>query len=265
MYQIEPIAALSDNYIWCLYDPDSGAALVVDPGEANPVQAFLEKNSLSLERILLTHHHPDHSGGIRKLVAGQDIPVQGPAGSPYPHITESLSEGDAVHWRDFVFEVLSVPGHTLDHIAFFTTRQATSTPLLFSGDALFVCGCGRLFEGEPEQMQHSLSKLLPLPEDTLVCCGHEYTLANLAFSRAVLPGDEGLQALEERCQALRDNGQPTVPGTLGQEKRLNPFLRWSDPQVIQAADEYARQAGLPETQGRPEQVFAAIRHWKDHF
>ncbi|MDX1589527.1 MAG: hydroxyacylglutathione hydrolase [Oleiphilaceae bacterium] len=265
MYQIEPIAALSDNYIWCLHDPDSGAALVVDPGEAAPVQSFLKEKGLHLERILLTHHHPDHSGGIRKLVAGHDIPVHGPAGSPYPDITESLSEGDAVHWRDFVFEVLAVPGHTLDHIAFFSTRQQTSTPLLFSGDALFVCGCGRLFEGQPEQMQHSLAKLLPLPDDTLVCCGHEYTLANLAFSLAVLPEDQGLRALQTRCQALRDQGLPTVPVSLGQEKRLNPFLRWDDKNVIESADRHAAQSGLPVSEGRPDLVFAALRHWKDHF
>lgn len=265
MYQILPIAAFSDNYIWCLYHPETSAALIVDPGEAAPVEAFLQQQGLTLEAILLTHHHPDHSNGIRALQARGEVPVFGPDQSPYRGVTHPLTEGDQVQWRDFQFQVLSVPGHTLDHIAFYSTEQGTESPLLFCGDALFIAGCGRLFEGQPAQMRHSLEKLLTLADDSLVCCGHEYTLANLAFARAVLPNDKGLEALQHQCQQLREQNRPTVPGTLGQEKRLNPFLRWQDSGVISAADNYAQQTGLPLPGGDPDNVFAAIRHWKDHF
>ncbi|TVP54865.1 MAG: hydroxyacylglutathione hydrolase [Halomonadaceae bacterium] len=265
MYQIHPIAAFSDNYIWCLYDPESSAALIVDPGDAAPVVAFLQQQGLTLEAILLTHHHPDHSNGIRTLQSLGEVPVFGPDRSPYRGVTHPLEEGDQVQWRDFSFQVLNVPGHTLDHIAFYSTEQATDAPLLFSGDALFISGCGRLFEGQPAQMRQSLEKFLSLADDTLVCCGHEYTLANLAFARAVLPQDSKLEAFQQHCQQLRDQGHPTVPGILGQEKQLNPFLRWQEPDVMTAADNYAQQAGLPPCQGQPDQVFAAIRHWKDHF
>jgi len=265
MYQIQAIPAFNDNYIWCIYDQESGAALVVDPGDAKPVEAFLAANKLTPEVILLTHHHPDHSAGIATLCKDRELPVYGPDNSPFERISHRVNESDAVTWRDFTFTVLKVPGHTLDHIAFFTSHYPADVPLLFSGDALFVCGCGRLFEGQPAQMRQSLEKLRKLPRETQVYCGHEYTLANLEFSRAVLPDDKGLADLQAHCQAVRENNEPTVPTTMEREAQLNPFLRWDDTAVVTAAQAYAADNGLPLEDGNPDQVFAAIRHWKDNF
>ena len=167
-----PIAAFTDNYIWCLHNTHD--AIVVDPGDAEPVLAFLKKHQLALKAILITHHHHDHTGGIAKLVsANPGMPVIGPRGNHIRGITKSVSQGDTVQLPvlSLNFQVMEVPGHTLDHIAFF------GHGIVFCGDTLFSAGCGRLFEGSPEQMLHSLNKLKRLPDDTLVCCAHEYTLA----------------------------------------------------------------------------------------
>ena len=181
MIHIEPISAFSDNYIWCLYN-DAGEAVVVDPGDAAPVEAFLADRSLKLTAVLITHHHFDHVGGLAELTRSRGIDVFGPRGSA-PQISSEVSEGDCVRLLGLSFEVLAVPGHTLDHIAYFAASKVP--PLLFCGDTLFAGGCGRLFEGTPEQMHHSLSRLKSLPPDTEVYCAHEYTLANLRFAQAV--------------------------------------------------------------------------------
>lgn len=264
MLTITSIPAFSDNYIWCLADSMTGKALVVDPGQADPVTEYLEAHDLQLDTILITHHHPDHTGGVATL-AERHRPerITGPADSPFKGATNTVHPGDKLVWQNNEFAVMGVPGHTLDHIAFFSETEVEGGPVLFCGDTLFICGCGRLFEGSPEQMRQSLASLRELPDATRVYCAHEYTLANLRFARAWLPNDSKLAEFETRCQTLREGSDPTVPSTLGQEKQLNPFLRWDDPEVITAAKAYAADNHLPAND--ENQIFAAIRHGKDHF
>lgn len=262
MPSISEIPALSDNYIWCV--ADAGQALIVDPGQAAPVLDHLHQQRLTLDTILVTHHHPDHVGGIKELIkAFPGVRIIGPADSPFSGSTETVTAGDTFGWGTMTFRVLGVPGHTLDHIAYFCESGAGATPALFCGDTLFVCGCGRLFEGTPAQMRQSLQSLRALPDQTQVYCAHEYTLANLAYARHLLPEDDDLAAFEARCRDARGRNVPTVPSTLGDEKSLNPFLRWDDPMVVSAARRYALSEGLPADSD--DAVFAAIRHGKDHF
>lgn len=264
MLTISAIPAFNDNYIWCLANSEDRKALIVDPGQADPVVRFLADNDLELDTILITHHHPDHVGGVKAL--SDTVPgcrIVGPANSPFKGADSEVHPGDEVVWQNLTFNVMAVPGHTLDHIAYFANTPVENRPVLFCGDTLFVCGCGRLFEGTPEQMKQSLESLRNLPDETAVYCAHEYTLANLRFARHWLPDDEALQAFEAQCQKRRDDGKPTVPSVLGDEKRLNPFLRWDDEAVISAAREYASQAGLDVSSDND--VFAATRHGKDTF
>lgn len=264
MLTISAIPAFSDNYIWCLSDASSGKALIVDPGQAQPVLDHLAEHNLTLDTILVTHHHPDHVGGVKKLHdTFPESRVTGPADSPFQDSTNKVHPGDEVIWETITFQVLGVPGHTLDHIAYFTDVEVAGRPVLFCGDTLFVCGCGRLFEGSPDQMRQSLQTLRALPSKTAVYCAHEYTLANLRFARSWLPQDEGLRDFEKQCQAARDSGKATVPSILGDEKRLNPFLRWDDPEVVDAARTYCASHGLPADSDNA--IFAAIRHGKDNF
>lgn len=264
MLTISAIPAFSDNYIWCLSNSDNGKALIVDPGQAAPVQDHLVQHDLVLDTILITHHHPDHVGGVSQLQkAFPDCNVTGPAESPFKGCTTTVQPGNEVQWEGMTFQVLGVPGHTLDHIAYFSDTEVEGRPVLFCGDTLFVCGCGRLFEGQPEQMRQSLQTLRALPDRTAVYCAHEYTLANLKFARSWLPQDAGLKAFEERCQQRRADGLPTVPSVLAEERQLNPFLRWDDPEVVDAARNYCARNGLPADSDNA--IFAAIRHGKDNF
>ena len=264
MLSITPILAFSDNYIWCLADKESGKALIVDPGQAEPVAEFLEQQGLTLDTILVTHHHPDHTGGISELQQRfQPERIIAPAGSPYTGGTNTVHAGDEVVWQTLTFEVLATPGHTLDHIAYFSADDVAGHPVLFCGDTLFACGCGRLFEGTAGQMVESLAGLRSLPDDTLVYCAHEYTLANLRFARGWLPDDPALASFEAHCQTLRDQDKPTVPVLLGDEKQRNPFLRWDDPAVIRVAHTYGDSQGI--VTDSDSGVFAAVRHGKDHF
>ncbi len=262
--RIHPVPAFSDNYIWCLSDPESGKTLIVDPGQADPVLDYLNTNGLTADAILITHHHPDHTGGVASIRQRvPDVRIIGPQNSPFKGATETVRSGDEVAWEGLIFHVMAVPGHTLDHVAYFSNTQVNDNTVLFCGDTLFACGCGRLFEGSPEQMHHSLKSLRQLPDNTAVYCAHEYTLANLRFARHWLPHDQALAQFEADCVALRQQGKPTVPTTIGQEKRLNPFLRWDDVDVIKATEEYCSQKQLPATSDC--EIFAAIRHGKDHF
>ena len=257
MLSVTPIPALSDNYIWLLRQDSSPAVCVVDPGESGPVIDHMERESLTLESILITHHHPDHTGGLEALIKRYSPKVIGPDNPDIEGITDTVGEGDQVRVMGRLFDVFATPGHTLDHISFFAPGIP---PLLFCGDTLFCAGCGRLFEGTPEQMHQALNRFAQLPEETLVFAGHEYTLANLKFARHWLPDDTSLKEFEARCQKLREDGKPTVPSILGDEKRLNPFLRWDDKAVIDAANHHT-----PEPVNSDNDVFAATRRAKDTF
>ena len=256
--KISPIPAFTDNYIWQLND--GSKAFVVDPGDAKPVIRFLESAELTLAGIILTHHHWDHTGGVKELLdLWPGIPVYGPAREDIPEVTHPLEEGDSIHVLGKTFEILDVPGHTAGHIAYYSV-QKDDHDLLFCGDTLFSSGCGRLFEGTAAQMYESLSKLKALPEETLVYCTHEYTSANLKFAQAVEPDNEDIAARIKEVEQLRSKDLPTVPSTLGLELRVNPFLRWDEPQVIASANERSETMST-----EPVEVFAAIRAWKDKF
>ncbi len=254
MLEIVPLPAFKDNYIWTLRAGKYAA--VVDPGEARPVKEYLTREGLTLVAILATHHHPDHVGGIAELVAMTNVPVFGPKGEPIPALTHPVGQGDKVEIPKLTadFSVLDIPGHTRAHVAYYGLES------LFCGDTLFACGCGRVFEGTAAQMLDSLSKLAALPDETKVYCGHEYTLANIKFARAVDPDNSVLAAREEKATQLRAAGRPTLPSTLGEERATNPFLRCADPAVVDSANKY-----LGSRIADPVSVFAAIREWKNRF
>ena len=258
MITIIPIPAFADNYIWTLREGSS--AVVVDPGDAAPVLAYLDREGLALTAILATHHHADHVGGVPDLLTRFPVPVFGPGRETIPGRTRGLSEGDvvAVPGFDVSLRVLDIPGHTAGHIALF--GDVGGEPSLFCGDTLFAAGCGRLFEGTPQQMWTSLSSLAALPPATKVYCGHEYTLANLRFALAVEPENSDLWDRQAQEQAKRDRGVPTLPSTIGLERKTNPFLRAALP-VVKAAAE--RHAGHPLA-GDVE-AFATLRAWKNAF
>lgn len=258
MIRVQPIPAFDDNYIWMLREEDGNQAWVVDPGDAQPVRETLKEQGLTLEGILITHHHWDHTGGIGKLLRDAEVPVLGPDNPQIKEITQPLREGDRITVLNTQFEVLETPGHTLDHIVFFAA--AHEPPLLFCGDTLFAGGCGRLFEGTPGQMHASLGKLRVLPGETKIYCTHEYTLANLAFAQAVEPDNTDIAQRIQSAEALRESGTPTVPTNLSLEWKTNPFLRVDEPAVQAMA---SAQADAPPS--TPEATFAAIRAWKDRF
>jgi len=253
-FEVIPLRAFEDNYIWTLRN-DRYAA-VVDPGDAQPVLDYLQRERLELCAVLATHHHPDHVGGVADLLARHAVPVYGPRGEPIATLTRAVSEGDAVEIPQLGlrFSVLDIPGHTRAHIAYYGANS------LFCGDTLFACGCGRLFEGTAQQMAASLAKLAALPDATLVYSGHEYTLANIDFARAVEPDNAELAARAASDAQTRNSGRPTLPSTIGREKMTNPFLRCLQPAVIASANKY-----LGARLNDPVQVFAAIRQWKNSF
>lgn len=237
---------------------DGRDAVVVDPGDAAPVLAALDAQGLRLAAILVTHHHPDHVGGVDALRGRLHGPVYGPAHETIPAPFVPLEGGQALDVLGHRFEVIDVPGHTAGHIAY-AQRDAAAAPLLFCGDTLFSAGCGRLFEGTPAQMAASLARLDALPADTRVCCTHEYTLSNLRFAAAVEPANGAITAHAEHCRALREQGQPTLPSTLALERQINPFLRCGVPAVVAAA----RAEGAAANDAVA--VFAALREWKNRF
>ena len=252
-----PIPAFHDNYIWVLHD--GARALVVDPGAASAVAAYLREHRLVLDTILITHHHGDHTGGVAELRQASGARVFGPVSEPMPEPLLRVANGDAVEALGFRFGVISVPGHTLGHIAFYCPA-VDGTPLLFCGVTLVSAGCCRLFEGTPAQMHDSLSRLATLPDNTRVCCTHEYTLANLRFALAVEPGNADLVQHADHCQQLRDQHRPTLPSSMGLERRINPFLRANIDAVAASA-----RAHNPACGPDAPQVFATLREWKNHF
>jgi hydroxyacylglutathione hydrolase len=257
------LPAFSDNYIWML--DDGRTACVVDPGESAPVERELDARGLTLGAILVTHHHADHTGGVDALRPRLRGPVYGPARELIPVPFTALAEDDEIEVPGWRFRVIDIPGHTAGHIAFFGTAlplhdaAGPQAPLLFCGDTLFSAGCGRLFEGTPAQMHASLAKLAALPGDTRVCCGHEYTLANLAFARVAEPGNETLAGYTAWCQAERAAFRPTLPSCIARERAVNPFLRCGEPSIVQRARERGAAASDPVS------VLAALRSWKNGF
>jgi hydroxyacylglutathione hydrolase len=261
---VRPVRAFTDNYIWLIESPrDPHRLVAVDPGDAAPVIAELERRGASLAAILLTHHHPDHIGGVEKLaemgtkaVIDPDLAVIGPEDSRIPYETRTVRDGERCELPDLglSFDILGVPGHTLSHIAFWGHGA------LFCGDTLFSAGCGRMFEGTPSQMSSSLNRLRDLPPETRVYCGHEYTAANLAFALAVDPANEDTIAYRDAVAAVRSTGAPSLPSSLALERRVNPFLRCDTLAVRRAAEAHAARALPAESD-----VFGALRSWKDSF
>lgn len=254
MYTISPIPAFRDNYIWAIHDDKN--AIIVDPGDAAPVMAFLRDRKLTLNSILITHHHNDHVGGNRELLKQFPVPVYGPAGEAIDTLTTRLKENDEITLTAFnlTFKILDIPGHTAGHIAY------VGHGMVFCGDTLFACGCGRLFEGTPAQMYNSLGKLAALPGETKVYCAHEYTLANIAFARAVEPDNDALLKREFADREKRGQNIPTVPSTIAMELDTNPFMRSHVPAVMRAASE---RSGM--SHAKPVDVLATIREWKNNF
>lgn len=253
-----PLPAFTDNYIWLLHD--AREALAVDPGDAAPVFEALRSRGLRLAAILVTHHHPDHTGGVAALREATGATVYGPASENIPGPFVPLAEGAGVSALGLSFRVLDVPGHTAGHIAYYCA-SFEGRPLVFCGDTLFSGGCGRLFEGTPAQMHRSLGKLAALPGETRVCCTHEYTLSNLRFARAVEPGNAELAAYAAQCEEKRSRGEPTLPSSITLEKQINPFLRTRERPVIEAA---AAHDAATATQDEVS-VFATLRQWKNDF
>ena len=256
MTSVRPLRAFSDNYIWLMED-GTGRAIVVDPGQADPVMTALAADNLTLAGILVTHHHFDHTGGVASLASTWGCPVYAPENPAIEAVTHRVAAGDRVEVLDCVFEVLAVPGHTLDHIAYF---QSGDRPLVFCGDTLFAGGCGRVFEGTFPMMFESLQRLAALPDNTRVYCAHEYTLANLSFAQAVEPGNADLLARVAHARALREENSPTVPSLLSTERLTNPFLRCSQTGVVQGLADAGRS-----NNGSAQDRFEELRQWKDSF
>jgi hydroxyacylglutathione hydrolase len=261
--KVEPIRAFQDNYIWLLSRPGSNNACVVDPGDAEPVRAALQQRDLQLDSILLTHHHPDHTGGVAELFSLYHPTVYGPSGSRIKGITVPVQQDSLLTVLGCNFTVIEVPGHTLDHIAYFAPLQAgagLAAPLLFSGDTLFAAGCGRLFEGTAEQMYTSLQKLTKLPTNTLIYCAHEYTLANIRFAEAAEPDNSAVKERRELDLRRLEEQHITLPSTIEMELRTNPFLRCH----IQGLRKNTA-ALVGESDPNDIDVFTAVRLWKDGF
>jgi hydroxyacylglutathione hydrolase len=254
--KILQIPLLRDNYGYLLVCEKTKQAAIVDPSEAEPVLRRIEQEQVTLQAILNTHHHRDHTGGNEGILAQHKAEVYGHKSDSgrIPGLTHGVDDGDEVQIGELKGNVLFIPGHTTGHIAYFFDNN------LFCGDTLFTAGCGRLFEGTPEQMHASLKKLMTLPDTTKVYCGHEYTESNLRFAMSVEPKNPKVVSRFERVQGLRSRGASTVPSTLEEEKQTNPFLRW-DSKEIQASVKSAKR----DSRLDPVSVFAAVRKMKDAF
>lgn len=252
------VPAFNDNYVWLIHN--GSQAVAVDPGESAPVLDALKKNKLTLSAIVLTHRHDDHTGGVAALVEKADVPVYGPKNEKVaiPTLTHPLEGGETIEIADvgLSLSVIHVPGHTVGHIAFYDSENK----FLFPGDTLFTGGCGRIFEGTPAQMADSLQKLMTLPEDTLVYCGHEYTITNLKFALEVEPGNQALIARMKDAQALRQKELATIPSTMALEKETNPFLRYEDTNIMSKLIANGRLSKADSVAS-----FTAIREWKNNF
>ncbi|WP_010597790.1 hydroxyacylglutathione hydrolase [Rickettsiella massiliensis] len=253
---VEPILAFKDNYIWCLVNSATKHCILVDPGEARPALAFLKNTHYTLDAILITHHHWDHTNGVKALLRTYSVPVYGPAKETVLGVTQPVDEGDTFHIEGWPlnFKVLATPGHTLGHIAYYAEG------MLFCGDTLFSAGCGRLFEGTADQMLASLNKLAHLPGDTQLYCGHEYTLANLHFAQMIEPENSQIKERLEKVREFRQSNLPSLPNTLENERKINPFLRCEQ---IRIADRIEKHHGRRLTS--PVEIFAYLRQWKNNY
>ena len=252
--EVIPVRAFNDNYIWTLVN--GGNAAVVDPGDAAPVLEYLRAHKLALTAILNTHHHADHVGGNEELLRHFKVPVFGPHDERIATVTRRVRESDRITVDGIGVElsVLEIPAHTRSHISFH------NDDMLFCGDTLFACGCGRIFEGTPAQMHAALTKLMALPDRTKVYCGHEYTLSNIRFALAAEPGNAAIADWEREAAAQRARGEVTLPSTIAREKAANPFVRCDQPGVIASASKRAGRALADATS-----VLAEIRDWKNNF
>ncbi len=256
MLEINPIPAFSDNYFWSIENKDR-QSIVVDPGDASPVLDHLTQNKLNLHAILITHHHTDHTGGVNALKKHFNCPVYGPKSEAIEFSDTQLEENDNIQFPDFEleFNIIDIPGHTSGHIAY------VANGVIFCGDTLFSAGCGRLFEGSPQQMLNSLDKILKLPSSTKFYCAHEYTLNNLKFAQSIEPNNVDIENRIQQVKKMRKQNIPSIPTTLANEKTYNPFLRTREPNMIAAVAEL--------TNGKinydPVSIFTFLRESKDNF
>jgi len=254
---IQSIKAFNDNYIWLISTNEGN--LVIDPGESTPVLDFLTSNSIELTDILLTHHHYDHVGGVTELKKSITGKVIGPNNLNIEGIDQKVSEGTLVNSCGLNFRVIEIPGHTLDHIAYFSDDD--KEPLLFCGDTLFSAGCGRVFEGTFQQMYESIMRIKSLPINTLIYCGHEYTLANLKFALQVEPKNSDIKNHIKFCKEVLQNNQATLPSSLQLELKINPFLRCDDDELRESiSHKYDSSKSIDDSS-----VFEYLRKWKDSF
>jgi hydroxyacylglutathione hydrolase len=228
--EIVGVPAFSDNYLWLVHDQASGETAAVDPGDPTPVLAEAERRGWTITQVWNTHWHPDHTGGNLAIKQATGARISGPAAENIPGRDIGLSEGDEVRLGTHVGRVIEVPGHTLGHIALIFEDEGVA----FVGDTMFAMGCGRLFEGTPEQMYRSLKRLAGLPPETRLYCAHEYTLSNARFAAHAMPADAAISDRLERIKELRERGETTVPTTVAEERETNPFVRATD------VDEFAR-------------------------
>ena len=258
MFQVTAVPAFRDNYIWVIHGMSrhDHVAVLVDPGEPDAILSWLDNQNARPVGVLITHHHNDHTGALAALTKRWAMPVYGPKKESIPGVTHPVREGDkvSISGLGLALQVMETPGHTQGHVCYLGHGW------LFSGDTLFSCGCGRLFEGSAEEMHASLQRLAKLPPETLVYCAHEYTLPNIGFAKGVEEGNQALAARHQQARQLRKAGQPTLPSFIAQELATNPFLRCHEPTVRVAISHHC---GLPVN--TDIEAFSLLRQWKDTY